>query len=143
MKASPACYDLIRESEGLRLEAYLDPVGIPTIGYGSTADVKMGMTITKADAERRLEESVHDCERALRALVHVPLTQGQGDALIDFIYNLGSGRLARSTLLKKLNAGDLTGAADEFGKWVYAGNQKLPGLVTRREKERQLFVSET
>lgn len=142
MKASKACYDLIKECEGCKLEAYLDPVGIPTIGYGSTAGVKLGQKISEEEANLRLEESVRDCEGALKALVHVPLTQGQFDALISFIYNLGAGNLGRSTLLKKLNAGEYADVAKEFGKWIYAGGKKLPGLITRREREKRLFTGE-
>jgi lysozyme len=72
--------------------------------------------------------------------VHVPLTQNQFDALVSFVFNLGVGNFRTSTLLKKLNAGDNDGAAQEFGRWIHAGGKALPGLVRRREAERALFL---
>jgi lysozyme len=69
----------------------------------------------------------------------VSLNQGQYDALVDFTYNLGPAALQGSTLLRKLNAGDYAGAAAEFPKWCHAGRAVLPGLVTRRARERAMF----
>jgi GH24 family phage-related lysozyme (muramidase) len=79
-------------------------------------------------------------EDAVKRYVSVNLTQGQFDALVDFAYNVGDQSLCTSTLLKKLNAGDYSGASAEFGKWVNGGGKKLPGLVRRREAERRLFL---
>ncbi len=144
MKASEACYDLIRKSEGLRLKAYLCPAGKLTIGYGHTGvGVFSGMEITKEIAETILKGDVEHFEDEVNSL-KLNLKQGQFDALIDFCFNLGFGALEGSTLLKKLRAGDPAGAALEFGKWVNAtvGGKRiaLPGLVARREVERKLFV---
>lgn len=134
---------LIRQFEGLRLAAYRCPAGIATIGYGSTAGVKMGQTITSARAEELLREDVRQFEAAVSRLVKVPLTQGQHDALVSFAFNLGAKALEKSTLLRLLNAGDYSGTAAQFDRWVYASGKKLPGLVKRRAAERALFEGKT
>lgn len=132
---------LIQDSEGLRLTAYKDSVGIATIGWGHTGDVKMGTTITRAEAERILREDLHDFERAVTRLVRVPITQNQFDALVCFSFNVGAKALENSTLLKLLNAGNKAGAASQFANWNKAGGKVLPGLVTRRAAEAKLFLS--
>lgn len=131
--------DIVREAEGLRLSAYLCPAGIPTIGYGHTKGVKLGDTCTKQQAEEWLENDFFMAKNDVRAVVKVPLRENQLDALASFVFNLGVRKLIQSTLLKKLNAGDYSGAAAEFDKWVFAGKVKLNGLIKRRAKERQLF----
>lgn len=140
MRISSKGIDLIKSFEGLRLEAYLDSVNVPTIGYGHTRNVRLGQTITVEQAEAFLMEDIHEFELAIQRLVHINLTQNQFDALVSFTFNVGIGNLKKSTLLKKLNTGDIAGAANEFNKWVYAGKQKLKGLVKRRSKERLLFI---
>ena len=130
---------LIRQFEGLRLSAYRCPAGIPTIGYGSTAGVKLGQAITAERAEQLLREDVRQFEAAVSRLVKVPLTQGLFDALTSFAFNLGAKALEKSTLLRLLNAGDYSGAAAQFERWVYASGKKLAGLVKRRAAERALF----
>lgn len=139
---SQAGIDLIKHFEGLRLEAYKDPIGVWTIGYGHTATAQPGQQITEADAEALLRNDLAWAEDAVRRHVTVPLTQGQYDALVSFTYNLGESALAKSTLLRKLNAGDSTGAAAEFGRWVHADGRKLAGLVRRRAAEQNRFVAE-
>lgn len=141
MRISEKGINLIKRFEGLRLGAYLDSVAVPTIGYGHTRGVKLGQTITQEQAEDFLEEDIHEFELAIQRLVHVNLTQNQFDALVSFTFNLGIGSLKQSTLLKKLNAGDITGAANEFNRWTYAGGKKLTGLVKRRSAERLMFIS--
>lgn len=131
--------DIVKEAEGLRLSAYLCPAGIPTIGYGHTKGVKLGDTCTKEQAEEWLENDFFMAKNDVRAVVKVPLRENQLDALASFVFNLGVRKLIQSTLLKKLNAGDYSGAAAEFDKWVFAGKVKLNGLIKRRAKERQLF----
>lgn len=131
--------ELIKRFEGLRLTPYYCSAGILTIGYGHTSGVKMGMRITEEEAEILLEADLGAAEMAVGRLVQVSLTDNQFAALVSFVFNLGSGRLASSTLLRKLNAGDYEGAAGQFGKWVFGGGRKLPGLITRRESERQLY----
>lgn len=131
--------NLIKKFEGLELKAYKDSVGILTIGYGHTRGVKAGDVITGQQADAFLREDVQVAELAVNTNVKVKLTQGQFDALVSFIFNLGAGNFVKSTLLKKLNTGDYAGAADEFGKWVNAGGKPLPGLVKRRAAEKEMF----
>lgn len=138
---SPAGLDLIKHFEGVRLAAYLDSVGVPTIGVGHTLGVKMGDRITQEQADEFLRVDIEDAEDAVHRLVTVPLTQGQVDALVSFTFNLGVGNLGKSTLLKKLNAKDYDGAAEEFLKWCLAGGKMLPGLLKRRTAERQMFLT--
>ena len=139
MKTSQKGLDLIKSFEGLRLSAYKDVVGVVTIGYGTTAGVKMGDTITKERAEELLREDVARFEAQVLRMVKVPLTQGQHDALVSFVYNLGAGNLSNSTLLRLLNSGDYKGAAAQFDRWNKAGGKTLAGLVRRRAAERALF----
>lgn len=146
MQISNAGISLIKEFEGCRLKAYQDSVGVWTIGYGWTQPVNgrkigPGMVIDQATAERLLKCGLVQYEQGVNQLVKVIVTQGQFDALVSFAYNLGLRSLSTSTLLRKLNAGDRQGAADEFGKWVNAGGVRLNGLVKRREAERKLFLS--
>ena len=133
--------DIVRFYEGLRLQAYLCPAGIPTIGYGHTKNVKLGDVCTKQQAEEWLENDFFMAKTDVKAVVKVPLRQNQLEALSSFVFNLGVRKLIQSTLLKKLNAGDYTGAASEFDKWVYSGGVKLTGLIKRRAAEKQLFLS--
>lgn len=130
---------IIKQYEGLKLEAYLCPAGIPTIGYGHTRGVKLGQKISAAQAEVFLDHDYEEAEDAVKRLITVPLTDNQLGALTSFVFNLGEGRLLGSTLRRKLNSGDYKGAAAEFDKWVYSGGKKLNGLVARRAAERKLF----
>lgn len=150
MKASDRIFAFIREKEGFREKAYLDSVGIPTIGYGATHyanghPVRLGETITREAADVLLYEHIHDAEEVVRRMVDVPLTQGQYDALISFIFNLGPVKFQASTLLKMLNRRDYLGAGNQFERWVYAKNpatgqmEKLAGLKTRRKEEKGIF----
>lgn len=133
--------EIIKQSEGLRLEAYLCPAGVLTIGYGHTgSDVKEGSRVSREEAENLLTRDLERFEKDILKMVKVELTQNQFDALVSFTYNVGSGALKGSTLLKKLNAGSYMEAADEFLKWTKAGGKELPGLVKRRRTERALFL---
>lgn len=144
MKISQAGYDLIREFEGCRLEAYQDQVGVWTVGYGSTGgDVCKGLTITQDNAEQRLRDHLSKVEAAINRMVGVPLTQGEFDALCSFAYNLGTGALQKSTLLVKLNASDYDGACREFAKWNKAGGVPVAGLIRRRAAEMKRFEEAT
>ncbi len=141
-KINDAGLNLIKQSEGLELEAYVCPAGVLTIGYGTTKDVYAGQRITQAEAEAFLRRDVERFEQAVRELVKVPLTSNQFSALVSFVYNVGEGAFADSTLLKKLNERDYQGAAEQFLRWVKGdGGESLPGLVTRREAERKLFLT--
>ncbi|MGX8894001.1 lysozyme [Enterobacter cloacae] len=146
MQTSDKGIALLKEFEGCKLTAYQDSVGVWTIGYGWTQPVdgkpiRAGMTINQETAERLLKTGLVSYESDVSRLVKVGLTQGQFDALVSFTYNLGARSLSTSTLLRKLNAGDYAGAADEFLRWNKAGGKVLNGLSRRREAERALFLS--
>lgn len=146
MQTSEKGIALIKEFEGCKLTAYRDSVGVWTIGYGWTQPVdgkpiRAGMTIKQETAERLLKTGLVSYESDVSRLVKVGLTQGQFYALVSFTYNLGARSLSTSTLLRKLNAGDYAGAADEFLRWNKAGGKVLNGLTRRREAERALFLS--
>lgn len=146
MQTSEKGIALIKQFEGCKLTAYQDSVGVWTIGYGWTKPVdgkpiRAGMTIKQEAAERLLKTGLVSYESDVFRLVKVGLTQGQFDALMSFTYNLGARSLSTSTLLRKLNAGDYAGAADEFLRWNKAGGKVLNGLTRRREAERALFLS--
>jgi len=144
--------DLIKESEGLRLKAYLDTNGILTIGYGHTSDVfykvEKGSVIVPEFAEKLLVHDLIEAELTLKA--HYPdwekLNANQYAALVSFVYNRGGLKLSAgkdTSLLLSLKAGNFEMAAKELDKWVYdQKKQKLPGLVTRRLKEKTLFLKE-
>ena len=153
MNASENCFRLIEGSEGCDLTAYPCPSGIPTIGYGHTSGVRLGMTCTPAQALAWLSEDVRYAEGLVHSHVTSPLDQNQFDALVSILFNVGPGAKGvkdgiiflatgqSSTLLRKLNAGDYAGAAEEFPKWCHgAGGTLLTGLVTRRARERALFL---
>lgn len=142
MTPSPACLDLIRQYEGCKLKPYRCPAGVLTIGFGHTGNVCEGQAITQAQADALLQKDATAAGEAVTRLAG-SCTQGQFDALTDFVFNLGSGALAGSTLLHKHKAGDFAGAAAEFGKWVHAGSTILPGLVKRRASEVHLYLSGT
>lgn len=132
---------MIQQHEGLSYGVYLDPVGIPTVCWGHMDKrLKVGSHYSRKDCERYLLEDSRSAQAAVNELVKVPLTQNQYDALVSLVFNIGRGSFARSSLLKKLNAGDMTGAAQEFPRWVYAKGKKLPGLITRRNDEMELFL---
>lgn len=134
---------IIKYCEGLRLTSYVCPAGKPTIGWGHTYGVKLGRTISEAEAEVLLDHDYQQAEDDVLELVTVPLTENQLGALTSFVFNLGQGNFSKSTLLRKINVSDFAGAAAEFDKWVYATvngvKTKLNGLVVRRKLERSLF----
>ena len=142
MKTSAQGLKLIKEFEGLRLTAYYDVVGVLTIGYGHTGDdVYVGQTITEQQAEQLLQKDLNTFEQAVNKLISINLNQNQFDALVDFTYNLGIGAFGNSTLLKKLNAGDYEGAADELLRWDKDNGKRVAGLARRRKDERALYLS--
>jgi len=135
--------DLIKQFEGWYPEPYLCPANKWTIGYGHLITPEETFThITMEEGEDLLELDVNEAELGVETLVKVPLNQNQFDALVSFVFNLGSGNLSASTLLKKLNAGDYKGAADEFPRWIFAAGKKLLGLIARRDAERTLFLDD-
>lgn len=143
MKISTQGLDLIKQFEGLRLQAYMPtPIDIPTIGYGHTKTAKIGMKITEKGADMLLKQDLAWAETAVNKHVKVALTQPQYDALCSFVYNLGATNFRRSTLLKRLNEGNYTEASKELLRWDKQGKKVLRGLTRRREAERSLFISE-
>lgn len=140
MRISPEGLKFIKQAEGCSLTAYLDSVKVPTIGVGHTRGVKLGDTCTDEQADQYLLDDLESVYNDIEALVEVPLTQGQFDALCSFVFNLGGPALRGSTLLKLLNAGNYDAARAQFGKWVKAGGETLPGLVKRRAAEAAMFA---
>ena len=142
MKISQNGINLIKQFEGLRLEAYQCSAGVWTIGFGHTgSDVYKGLTITQEKAENllKIDLTIH-CNN-ISKLVKVKLNQNQFDALVSFEFNIGYGNLSSSTLLKLLNKGDYMGAANQFERWVYAGGKVSEGLKKRRKAEMSLFTA--
>ena len=125
--------------EGCRLSAYRDQNGTPTIGYGHTQGVRMGDRISPQQARDWLLQDATQVMRQVRHL-HVARTEAQLEALTSFAFNVGIGRLQRSSLLRAIKAGgSKTAIQREFKRWVYAGGRKLPGLVARRQWEATHF----
>jgi len=141
MQPSKDAIDLVKASEGLRLDAYQDDGGTWTIGWGHTDGVHEGMRITEQQAEEFLAADLATAGRWVSILVKVPLTQPQFDALIDFVFNEGQEHLRTSTLLRLLNAGQVQAAAAQFKYWNIAAGQVEQGLVKRRAAEAVLFLS--
>lgn len=155
--------DLVKSFEGIpdgdprtvNIDPYLDPVGIWTVGWGHA--IRVGADYLRGEAQRKAAQALYpggltieqaeqllrgdlmDSCRDVESLVKVPLTDNQFAALVSFTFNLGRGSLAKSTLLRKLNAGDYGTAALEFHKWNRAGGKVLKGLVARRAAEAKLF----
>lgn len=146
MKASSKCRDLIVKFEGFKPSPYICPAGKWTIGYGFThypdgrPVTRDDKPITQAQADAMLITLLAEYEAPVSAMLRVPVSQGEFDALVDFAYNAGVENLRNSTLLRRLNSGDRMGAADEFDRWVYGGGVRLKGLEIRRKAEHDLFV---
>lgn len=141
MKISDVGIGLIKRFEGRRLDAYQDAVGVWTIGYGHTGDVRPGMRTSESGAEDLLRGDLRRFEAAVGEAVQVPINQHQFDALVSFAFNVGADALRRSTLLRLLNEGKTDLAALEFPRWVRAGGRVLAGLQRRREAEQALFLT--
>jgi len=124
--------------EGRSLVAYLDPVGIPTICEGITKGVRIGQTKTPTECDALLAKELGAAIAAVDQLTTRAQPDTRRAALGSFVYNVGSGAFATSTLLRKLNAGNVIGACAELSRWVYAGGRVLGGLVRRRAEEREL-----
>ena len=146
MIVSPQGLQLVKHFEGLFLTAYQCPAGIWTIVYGHTGlkhndgTVKKGRKITSEQAEMLLGFDLNTkYGPAVQKMLTVPVQQHEMDALVSFHFNTGS--LGKSTLLKKLNAGDRSGAAEEFLRWTRAAGKVLPGLLRRRRAERHMFLT--
>jgi lysozyme len=135
---------IIKRFEGLRLQPYYCPAGLPTIGWGHVIKIpeqqQMLETITKEQADQLLEQDMTQAKSALYRHCRIPLSYSQEGALISFIFNCGAAAFQASTLRQKLLRGEYLLAADEFPKWVHARGIRLKGLVRRRLLEREVFL---
>jgi lysozyme len=138
-------FEIIREFEGFRTNAYLDTGGVWTIGYGTIkypdgTKVKKGDTCTQGQAELWLKNDCQWVDACLDRYVKGSINQNQFDALASFIYNVGETAFVKSTMLTLINNGDLKAAALQFDRWVYDNGVKVGGLANRRVKEKELFI---
>lgn len=143
-RINSAGINLIKRFEGCKLTAYRDPVGIPTIGYGSTGNhVRMGMTISPQNAEDLLLKDLVRFERGVEDRTHgIEITDNEFSAMVSLAFNIGLANFAQSSVLRRTLAGNFQGAADAFLMWDRAGGKVLSGLTRRREAERALFLKE-
>lgn len=141
MQYSKSGEQLTESFEGCRLTAYQDQVGVWTIGYGHTAGVVPGQTITADQAQAFLEADTAWAVAFVNAHVKTQLTQGEFDALVDFTFNLGVGNVSHSTLLALVNQGNFAAAAEQFERWDKAGGVVVAGLLRRRQAEEAEFKS--
>ena len=132
---------LTAQFEGCSLVAYRDLGGIWTIGHGHTTNVDAGDTCTQSQAEQWLIDDTKAASDAVNNLVKINLTQGEHDALTDFVFNVGIGAFSRSTMLKLLNDNHLPEAADQFHRWDMVSGRHVAGLLRRREAEEKEFMS--
>lgn len=133
-------FALTKTFEGLHLEAYQDCAGVWTIGYGHTGhDVFAGLSIEAQRADELLQADLKCAVACVNHAVQAAISQNQFDAMVDFCFNAGRGNFLQSTLLRKVNGADYEGAAAQFGLWVHAGGEVVPGLVRRRAAEAALF----
>ena len=141
MRLSAAGLELLKKSEGFRSRTYLDAAGHPTIGYGHRLvhPEFYPNGVSEAEGEALLQKDVGEAEQEVERLVTVALIQGQFDALVDFVFNLGARRLAGSTLLADLNAGRYDTAGGQLLRWDHAGGEEVAGLKARREAELRLW----
>ena len=143
-KTSAKGRQLISDFEGCRLDAYICPAGVVTIGVGHTGpDVHMGQHISQAEADSLLAKDLQRFEEAVDRIIKVPFNQDEFDATVSFAFNTGEGALAGSTFTRRINAGENkpTCFQQEFPKWVNGSNGPLPGLVRRRDAEVKLAVN--
>jgi lysozyme len=129
------------QTEDLRTTAYRDPIGIPTVCVGETRGVKMGDRYTREECMEMLEDRIEEFDRDLGKCINVKLPEKTRSAILQWAYNVGSPTACKSTLVRKLNAGDIEGACNELPRWKYADGKVLRGLVKRREHERVLCLA--
>ncbi|WP_425407948.1 lysozyme [Hyphococcus sp.] len=147
MRTGETGLNLIKGYEGLRMSAHYAPTEQWSVGYGHTDTARHGMSVTEGDAERLLKDDVRPIENLIGDTVRAPLNQNEHDALVSLIFNIGEDNWRRSTVLRKLNAGDKIGAANAFELWnkAFVNNElaTLDGLVRRRAAEKSLFLMPT
>jgi lysozyme len=134
-------YEFLKLHEGFRSLSYQCPGGYATIGYGHRLRPleKISFPLSLEEADFLLHHDVAITKQALIRLVRVPLNEGQSQALISFIFNLGPAAFQRSSLRRKINREDHDGAALEFERWIWCGPRKLPGLIKRRQLEKEMY----
>lgn len=132
----------IQSEEGTEYEAYLDSVHVPTICTGSTKNVFIGQKATLQECEQRLQEDTTYAGKAVQRHVQRKLTQQQYDTLVSFVFNVGPGAFAKSTMLKRINEGQCYAAGAEFKRWNKAGGKVLKGLTNRRAREAALWLED-
>ena len=143
MKTGTKGLELIKDFEGLELNAYKCAAGVWTIGYGHTKDVQEGNVISALKANEMLQNELVEYENYVNTLVTVPLNQNQFDALVSWVYNLGSSNFQASTMLKVINAGgEMIGVPAQIMRWNKAGGKVLEGLTRRRQAEADLFSAD-
>lgn len=142
LQISKNMIEKIKKFEGLRLSVYLCPAGVQTIGYGHTRNYPFSTNyrITEEQAEKYLYDDLKKFENSIKKLVKVPLSQCQYDALVSLVFNIGATNLKNSTLLKYLNNGEYSLAAEQFERWIYSNGKKLDGLIARRKAEKLIFL---
>lgn len=133
---------VIMHDEGTVNTVYLDPVKIATVCTGHVTTEAVGTRKTDEECAELLQVDTNIAQAAVRSAVKVPITQGQYDRLVSFTFNVGTGAFKSSTLLRKLNAGECRAAADQFLVWVKAKGRTLPGLVARRQRDRDAFIQD-
>lgn len=149
LRVLPDTLNLVKHHEGFRSYAYMDTSGLPVVGYGQSRingrKVSLGQYITQAQADVALEQELYHLQELVKSHVRVELNPYQLGALTSLVYNAGSRILTDSTLIRKLNAGDYTGAAQEFPRWNKANQGgrlvAFPGLTKRRLAEQKLFLT--
>ena len=147
MNINKATIDLVKDFEGCKLTAYRDPIGVWTIGYGTTARAGLGiiptagMTITQAEADQLLADGLNKFADQIRPMINAGLNDNQFGACVSLAYNIGAHAFGTSSALKHINAGDYDKAANAILLWNKAGGKVLKGLVRRREAERKLFLT--
>lgn len=146
MKVAALCCAIVGGAEGLSLTTYRDPVGIPTICYGETKGIRMGMRKSKPECDAMLLVSLTEHAERMEKCIRVPVNDNEYSAYLSFAYNTGTANFCNSTLVRKLNDGDHTGACNELLKWDKARSRitgrmaPLPGLTIRRKNERDLCL---
>lgn len=149
MRMSSDGIELLKEHEGVRKEVYLDPIGLPTGGVGHLLKgdeiqrFPVGTQLSDEQIDEWLRQDIREAEEAVERLVQVKLNQNQFDALVSFVFNVGSGNFQKSQLLRLINADRVNLAAQEFNRWVYAGGRRFRGLERRRADEAELFKGGT
>ena len=128
--------------EGLSLTAYPDIVGVPTICYGETKNVKLGQTATKEQCDSQLSARLVEFNQGVESCVTRPMRDNERVAFVSLSYNIGVDAFCKSTVVRRFNAGDKAGACDAILMWNRAGGKVVQGLVNRRQKEREMCLKD-